>query len=606
MASLPLHALVGLETAQQALLLLAVEPGLRGMVMAAPAGTGKSSLARGYATITANTDAPEPFVELPLGCDDEALLGGLDLEQTLRQGRRIARPGLLARAHGGVVYVDGLNLLSDSTANILMLALEDRQVRVERDGLSLCVPTNLCLIGSYDPAEGLPRKHLLDRVGLLLLLSSGATAQQRAEVVRRHLYTSSYQSEWQEECDFLRASVAAARALLPDVIISDAQISQLIALADAYAVEGHRAERFAVAAARAAAALALRDSVEQADLELAAQLVIMPRATRIPQPAPQPPAEQTAQEPAQTQPEQQSPPDDSDPTSSELSPPEEQVLSAITAELPADLADLPFRAVRRGRTGSRGSTNGTRGRHVRSLAGNPRRQRIDIVATLRTAAPWQGLRHAEANEQTRPVLLRADDLRVKQFRSKAGALFLFAVDASGSMALHRMRQAKGAVHALLQRAYVQRDRVALLAFRGNTAEVLLPPSQSVELARRALDLLPTGGGTPLAAALLQALEIARQARSRGILQTVLVLLTDGRANVGLRAARDGIQAELQVLGAHLTENGIRTIVVDTQRNYLSRGEARNLAGWLHAEYIYLPNAKGEQIAEAAMDARMLT
>lgn len=603
MSTLPFNALVGLETAQQALLLLAVEPRLRGLVLAAPAGTGKSSLARGYAAIVGYARQSEPFVELPLGCDDEALLGGLDLEQTLRQGRRVARPGLLARAHGGVLYVDALNLLGDSSANLLMLALEDRQIRIERDGLSLCMPSSLSLIGSYDPAEGLPRKHLLDRVGLLVLLPRSTTALQRAEIVRRNLNTSHYQAEWQEESEFLQATVAAARTLLPEVLISDTQIGQLIALADAYGVEGHRAEGFAVAAARAAAALALRDTVEQADLELAAQLVIMSRATRLPQPATQLPSDQPTQPPAQPQADEQDQNTDTASINADSLPPEEQVLSALCTELPPDLADLPFRALRRGRTGSRGSTNGTRGRHIRSLVGNPRRQRIDIVATLRTAAPWQGLRQSEAHNQSHAVVLRADDLRVKQFRSKASALFLFAVDASGSMALHRMRQAKGAVHTLLQRAYVQRDRVALLAFRGRSAEVLLPASQSVELARRALDLLPTGGGTPLAAALLQALDMARQARSRGILQTVLVLLTDGRANVGLRAERDGIQAELQALGASIAESGIRTIVVDTQRNYLSRGEARNLASWLRGDYIYLPNAKGEQIAEATMDAR---
>jgi magnesium chelatase subunit D len=199
--------------------------------------------------------------------------------------------------------------------------------------------------------------------------------------------------------------------------------------------------------------------------------------------------------------------------------------------------------------------------------------------------------------------LRGDDIRVKQYKSKAGALFLFAVDASGSMALHRMRQAKGAVHTLLQRAYVQRDRVALMAFRGTSAELLLPPSQSVELARRALDTLPTGGGTPIAAALLSAIDVAQQARSRGILQTVLVLLTDGRANVGLRANRSEIANELQALGRHVADAGIRAIVVDTQRSYLSRGEARKLAEWLGGEYVYLPNAQGEQIAEAAMAAR---
>jgi magnesium chelatase subunit D len=199
--------------------------------------------------------------------------------------------------------------------------------------------------------------------------------------------------------------------------------------------------------------------------------------------------------------------------------------------------------------------------------------------------------------------LRADDLRVKQFRSKAGALFCFAVDASGSMALNRMRQAKGAVQALLQQAYVQRDKVALLAFRGQRADLLLPPSQSVELASRSLDTLPTGGGTPLAAALLAAIDVARQAKARGIFQTVLVLLTDGRANVGLRADRAGLEAELQALARSVAAEGITSVVVDTQRSYLSRGEARRLAGWLGGQYIYLPNASGTQIAAAVTDMR---
>jgi magnesium chelatase subunit D len=170
------------------------------------------------------------------------------------------------------------------------------------------------------------------------------------------------------------------------------------------------------------------------------------------------------------------------------------------------------------------------------------------------------------------------------------------------MAVHRMRQAKGAVRLLLQQAYVHRDRVALLAFRGERAELLLPPSQSVDLARRALDLLPIGGGTPLAAALLRALEVARQARGRGIFQTVLVLLTDGRANVGLRPEREGIEQEIQLLSSQVAAASIRAIVIDTQRSYLSNGAARRLAGWLAGEYIYLPNGSGAQIAGAVLAA----
>lgn len=297
-----------------------------------------------------------------------------------------------------------------------------------------------------------------------------------------------------------------------------------------------------------------------------------------------------------------------------MAPPEEQILSALNSMLPAELEELPFRHVRRGRSGSRGATDGNRGRHVRSIAGDPRRARIDASATLRVAAPWQPLRRQnEANptdgatnfvqngehaEAARPVLFQPSDIRVKQYRSKAGALFCFAVDASGSMALHRMRQAKGAVHALLAKAYVKRDRVALLAFRGKEAELLLPPSQSVELASRALDRLPTGGGTPLASALLLAENVAQQAKSRGIQQTILILLTDGRANVPLEEGNN-VREELQKVGKYVAASSLQVMVIDTQRSYLSRGEARQLAEWLGADYAYLPNADSEQIADLA-------
>jgi magnesium chelatase subunit D len=593
-AALPLTALVGLDLARQALLLLAVDPHLRGVVVAAPVGTGKSTLARGFPALLPSQSTSLPYVEIPLGADDEALLGGLDLEATLRTGRRVARPGALARADRGVVYVDQLNLLSDSAANLLLTSLENGAVRVEREGLSLSAAAHFMLLASYDPAEGQPRRHLLDRVGLLVTLPHHSNLADRMAVVRRNRMVH---PDDDDELAMLQALVAAARELLPEVLIAPAQAEQLLTAALAFGVEGHRADLFAVRTACAAAALALRTQVEPEDLELAMRLVILPRATQQPAP-PEPPPEQSPPEPP-PQSNEQPPPEQADeqqPDASTL--PDEQVFAALAAELPTELSELPFRSVRRGRSGSRGSTGGNRGRHIRSTPGDPRRRRIDIAATLRSAAPWQRLRNSTPTSR---VVLRADDLRVKHFKSKAGALFCFAVDASGSMALHRMRQAKGAVHTLLQKAYVHRDRVALLAFRGERADLLLPPSQSVELARRALDLLPTGGGTPLAAALLAALDVAAQAKSRGILQTVLVLLTDGRANIPLRGDRAALEGELQALGRSIAEAGIQSIVVDTQRNYLSRGEARRLAGWLQGQYIYLPNAKGEEIAAAALE-----
>ncbi len=605
MATLPLPALVGLEFAQQALLLLAVEPRLRGMAVGAPAGAGKSSLARGMRDLLCSGDRSVPFVELPLGVDEAGLLGGLDIEATLRAGRRVARAGALARADGGILYADQVNLLPDAIINPLIAAIDTGEVRLEREGLSIRSPARFTFIGSYDPAEGLPRRHLLDRLGLLLVLPRTMNEQARAEIVRRNVRRAPAQASeaYTDELDLLRGLVLAAREQLPQVQIADEQIEQLLAMATLCGVEGHRADTFAVYAACAAAALGLRDRVEQEDLELAVRLVILPRATRLPPPPDQPPDQAPPPPPPDAESDTSDAPPEP-PSDEELTIPPEQVLSALAAELPVELEQLPFRALRRGKTGSRGTVAGKRGRHIRSIPGDPRRGRIDVSATLRAAAPFQPLRRsqASADAQSSRVLLRADDLRIKQYRSKAGALFLFAVDASGSMALHRMRQAKGAVHALLQKAYVHRDRVALLAFRGQSAELLLPPSQSVELARRALDLLPTGGGTPLAAALLAAIDVAQQARARGIMQTVLVLLTDGRANVGLRAGREQIVEELQTLGRAVVAAGIQTIVVDTQRTYLSRGEARKLAEWLAGEYVYLPNAQGEQIAALAVES----
>ncbi|MEM1080898.1 MAG: magnesium chelatase ATPase subunit D [Pseudomonadota bacterium] len=594
--TLPFPALVGLDLAQQALMLLSVDPQLRGVVLTAGAGTGKSSLARGMPSLL---NERSPFVELPTSVDVENLLGGLNLDATLRTGQLVMQAGVLARADGGVVYIDGLNLLTDRSANLLLSVLDQGEVRAEREGVSVRSPARFSLIASYDPAEGVPRQHLLDRVGLIVPLPDRQDVAERSRVIEHNLRHT--ERSWADEVQFTEGLVQTAREQLASVQISDAQLRALSVTALQYGVQGHRVDLFAERTARAAAALNLRDAVEDDDVQLAVRLVILPRATRVPEsppdPTPPPPPPPEPSEPDSSEPDgQESMPE-------QLAPPPDQILDALDNALPAALDDLPFQTLRRGRTGSRGSTEGKRGRHIRSVPGDARRERIDIVATLRSAAPWQPYRRDQqpSDAPARKVYLESSDIRVKHYRSKAGALFCFAVDASGSMALHRMRQAKGAVHTLLQQAYVNRDRIALIAFRGGEAELLLSPTQSVELAKRALDVLPTGGGTPLASALLLADEVAQQAATRGIFQTVLVLLTDGRANIPLREGEDA-QQELHTIGRHVAESNVQVIVVDTKRNYLSRGEASTLAESLGAEYAYLPNASGEAIAELATAA----
>ena len=589
---MPLPGLVALDTPRLALLLLAVEPRLRGVAFAGPAGSGKSALLHGLAALLPGL----PFEMLPLGSDEEALLGGLDLEATLARGARVVRHGLLARADGGLLAAEDCNLLPEGTVNLLLGALDAGEVRIEREGLSLRSPCRLRLVATFDPAEGPPRAHLLDRIGLIVPLPRLAPAGARSEIVRRHLSPAA--DLWEEDLAVLRDVVAVARTSLGDIRLSEPQARELAAAAVALGVQGHRADLFAQLTARASAALALRDAVQREDLELAVRLVLVPRATQQPTAPPtDPPATETPPQSSQDTPDTPPDPPTEPPADGDVELTEE-VLAALAIDLPDVLATLPFRSARGGRSGSRGSTDGTRGRHVTSVPGTPREGRLDVIATLRAAARWQRLRPRGA----RRVAIRAEDLRIKRFRDKAGALFLFAVDASGSMALNRMRQAKGAVHALLERAYVNRDRVALMSFRGQGAELLLPPTGSVELLRRAVDQIPTGGGTPLAATLVAALEVAQQARRRGLHNVVLVLLTDARANIGLKADRAGVEDELRQLALLTAASGLRALVIDTQRSYLSQGSAQKLAAWLGGQYLYLPGASGATIAAAAQSA----
>lgn len=612
--ALPFTSIVGLDVAKQALLLLAVNPALSGAAMAATVGSGKSTLARAFAVLLPDGS---PFVELPLNTTEDRLLGGLDLEATLATGRRVVEPGLLAKAHGGVLYIDGMNLLDKGVVAQLLAVMAAGVVRVEREGLSAVYPASFVMVGTYDASDGDMPRSLLDRMGLIVPFAPSGDAGARAEVVRRNHHNALDDGD---EIAMLRELIALAREQLPHVTIRDEQIAALVNTALSLGVEGNRADVFAVQAALAKAALEGRSDVDDDDLKLAVRLVLAPRATQLPQDAGEPQQPDASQQPLAnadaTQPddpaneEQQQPPQS-------LEQIEELLLSSAEADLPQDLLTLPFAMQRRGRSGSRGATmNSKRGRYVAAVEGELRGNRIALLPTLMSAAPWQKVRRLENGDlrlgidcnsienRKSSIAIRKSDVRIKRYRDKAGMLYIFVVDASGSMALNRMREAKGAAIHLLQEAYVHRDQVALIAFRGGAAQTLLEPSQSVERAKRELDVLPTGGGTPLASALITAWQTAQSARSKGIAQATIVLMTDGRANVPLNAAdaltpsKQQLQDEVKTLAALVRSAGIHSVIIDTQANYLSRGEAPKLAQWLDGRYVYLPNARAEQIAVA--------
>ncbi|ABB23659.1 magnesium chelatase ATPase subunit D [Pelodictyon luteolum] len=611
--------IVGMDLAKQALMLLAVDPALGGVVIPSAVGSGKSTLARAFADIL-----PEgtPFVELPLNVTEDRLIGGVDLEATLASGVRVVQHGVLSKADGGVLYVDSLSLLDSSAVSHIMDAMSRGEVLVEREGLSEVHPANFMLVGTYDPTDGEVRMGLLDRIGIIVPFTAQNDFRARKKIVDVVLGKRNLE-DTRDELKMLAGFIDAAKEQLPLVSITKEQVQALIQTALSLGVEGNRVDIFTVRAALASAALQQRSDVDEEDMKLAIKLVLIPRATRMPEreeaaeemgPEEAPPPEE---EPQDGEEEQQ--PDNSTDADAEEEKEEtpdmieELMMEAIETELPDNIMNISLASKKKSTSGSRGEAlNNRRGRFVRAQPGEMRSGKVALIPTLISAAPWQETRKKDKKMAGRPktaLIISKDDVKIKRFRDKSGTLFIFMVDASGSMALNRMRQAKGAVASLLQNAYVHRDQVALISFRGKQAQVLLPPSQSVDRAKRELDVLPTGGGTPLASALYLGWETAKQARTKGVSQIMFVLITDGRGNIGLQSSfdpnaekpsKEDLEKEVEALSLSVQSDGIASVVIDTQMNYLSRGEAPKLAQKLGGRYLYLPNAKAEQIVDAAL------
>ncbi|KZK74420.1 MAG: magnesium chelatase ATPase subunit D [Pelodictyon luteolum] len=611
--------IVGMDLAKQALMLLAVDPALGGVVIPSAVGSGKSTLARAFADIL-----PEgtPFVELPLNVTEDRLIGGVDLEATLASGVRVVQHGVLSKANGGVLYVDSLSLLDSSAVSHIMDAMSRGEVLVEREGLSEVHPANFMLVGTYDPTDGEVRMGLLDRIGIIVPFTAQNDFRARKKIVDVVLGKRDLE-DTRDELKMLAGFINAAKEQLPQVSITKEQVQALIQTALSLGVEGNRVDIFTVRAALASAALQQRSDVDEEDMKLAIKLVLIPRATRMPEreeaaedmgPEEAPPPEE---EPETGEEEQQ--PDNSTDADAEEEKEEtpdmieELMMEAIETELPDNIMNISLASKKKSTSGSRGEAlNNRRGRFVRAQPGEMRSGKVALIPTLISAAPWQETRKKDKKMAGRPktaLIISKDDVKIKRFRDKSGTLFIFMVDASGSMALNRMRQAKGAVASLLQNAYVHRDQVALISFRGKQAQVLLPPSQSVDRAKRELDVLPTGGGTPLASALYLGWETAKQARTKGVSQIMFVLITDGRGNIGLQSSfdpnaekpsKEDLEKEVEALSLSVQSDGIASVVIDTQMNYLSRGEAPKLAQKLGGRYLYLPNAKAEQIVDAAL------
>ncbi len=531
--------------------------------------------------------AERPWRRMPPGIGDERLLGGLDLTATLSAGRPVIQAGLMAEADRGVIVVPMAERLEPGIAARLAVALDTGRVGSEG------APSHfgLILLDEGEGDEAAPAA-LSDRLAFRIDLRDVSLGDL-------------------SETALISDEVPAATGAEP--------VTLLCTLADALGIASPRAP---ILAMRAARALAPGVSPSEADAVLAAKLVLAPRAERLPQPA----------EPPEQPPEREhgEPPPEGDTETSEPSPPEDLVLDAVRAAIPprlleALLAGGPRTSQARAGRGGRPEALSRTGRPVGNRPGDPRRHRLDLLATLRAAAPWQHLRratHARSEPKERgygaPVgatsfrggepippaprlLVRRDDLRVKRLRRTVETTTVFCVDASGSAALERLAEAKGAVEALLAEAYVRRDRVALVAFRGRGADLVLPPTRSLARAKRGLAGLPGGGGTPLASGLDAALAVALAVHRSGG-RPVLVLLTDGRANVARSGEGGRGKAGEEALAAAraVRQTGIAALVIDTGAR---GGGARTVAEAMAARYLALPRIDGSLIGAAVRSMR---
>ena len=589
--------------------LFAVDPvGLGGVALRSPACDQRNQW---LALLKNLLPAETPLRRVPLNINDTALLGGLDLGATLQAGKPIALQGLLSQADGGVLILAMAERMSLSAAARFGSVLDTGLVALQRDGLDTSVKARLGLVALDEGAsddEQMPSA-LADRLAFRLLMGA--------------------QDEDEEGPDWTAEEVLNARQSLPQVTMDEEAVKALCAAALALGIDSLRASVFAVRVARAAAALAGSPSVEEEHIGVAARLVLAPRATRLPPPTPQ--DDQTEDTPEATENSENPPPepqaasdnletenqdqnnteeDTEDDLNEAPSLPDnlaELVLEAAQAAIPAGLlASLKIGQLQRAKTPTSGSAgalqkNALRGRPVGARKGEPRAgQRINVLETLRAAAPWQKIRQRQqpiSAGQKQRIVVRKEDFHVTRFRQSGQTTTVFVVDASGSSALNRLAEAKGAVELLLADCYVRRDSVAVLAFRGQTAELILPPTRSLARAKRSLASLPGGGGTPLAHAIDAAILLADQLRKKGE-TPIVVLLTDGKGNI----ARDGrpgrAQAATDALAAatEMRLRGFSSLLVDTSPQ--AQDAAKNLAQAMGAQYLALPYAGAISLNQA--------
>jgi magnesium chelatase subunit D len=612
----PFAAIVGQDQLTTALLLNALAPEIGGVLIRGEKGTAKSTAARALAALLplvrvvadcpfrcdpeapwtecphcretpqrAARDMPAPFVDLPLGATEDRVLGTLDFERALREGRRAVQPGLLASAHRGILYIDEVNLLADHLVDCLLDAAAMGTNVVQREGVAVAHPARFILIGTMNPEEGELRPQLLDRFGLMVEIMGPRDPVIRAEIVRRRLdfeaSPEEFAARWSQEQEALRERIVHARRRWPTVVCDDALLAQISELCCRCEVEGLRADIALQKTARALAAWEGAERVSAEHVRTAAQWVLPHRRRRRPFEGPglerppfpdllghSPPAAADAGE--TLEPNRIENPANGDRV---FAPAPSPLLPSWQVASP----DPPNGITR----GSRNQvSNRERGAYVRATP-DPSPPRLALDATIRAAVQ----RAAGAGTA---LQVKKEDLHRKEFVARTGTLIVFVVDASGSMAARRRMEAvKSAVLGLLQDAFHRRDQVAVIAFRGPEAELVLPPTKAIDAAERALRELPTGGRTPLAHALILAREVIVGTRRTETPRFLVAVLSDGKANVGLPGTTNDPWQQALEAAQTLAAERVPVLLLDTETGFVRLGRARELAAALQADYLSL-------------------
>jgi len=601
----PFSAIVGHDRLRLALLLCAVRPEIGGVLIRGEKGTAKSTAVRALAHVLAEVDGAS-LVELPIGATEDRVVGSLDLQKVLRDGEHAFQPGLLARAHGGVLYVDEVNLLHDHLVDVILDAAAMGRVHVERDGVSHSHEARFVLIGTMNPEEGELRPQLLDRFGLTVDVRASRDVEVRADVIRQRMAFEADPKEFGEryaEADAeLARRVAAARLLVASIVLPDAELRRIAALCAAFDVDGMRADLVVARTAVAHAAWRGVDTVAEEDIRVAAELALPHRRRRDPFDDPGLDPDQLDEAMAQAGESADEPEPDPDPpgggestSDSESSVPQHNS-SSSTRPNAAPSAVFRTRAlvvpgVGEGAPGRRSRARNRTGKAISPTNDRDAGHGVHVFGTLLAAA---GRQRRAGRPRPEP-----DDVRRAIREGREGNLVIFVVDASGSMAARdRMSAVGGATLSLLRDAYQRRDKVAVITFRQQDAQLLLPPTSSVHIASRRLARFDTGGKTPLAQGLLAARDVVVREKARDrARRSLVVVLTDGRATGG----PDPLGRTRTAAGLLVAE-GAAAVVIDCETSHVRLGLAEQLAGQLGAPAVRLAQLRADALTDVVRTA----